>query len=530
MKKNIIKILALITAFLSLVACGEKQTKDANKINKEELVMAIGSEPDEGFDPCVGWGRYGSPLFQSTLVETAIGMEIVNDLAKDYEISDDGLVYTFNLREDVYFTDKENLTAEDVVFTFNEAKESGSIVDLTNMEKVEKTEDYQVKFTLNKADLSFLYTVSATGIVPKHLYDSNYGDNPVGSGPFVLSQWDKGQQIIIKANENYYRDVPEMKKVTILFMEEDTAFAALKAGELDVSYTSPNLANEEIENMTLNKIKTIDNRGITLPQIKDEGKVQENGFKLGNNVTSDISIRRALSYGIDRNELVENVINGFGVPAYTECDGMPWGNEEAIVEYDLDKANKILDDNGWNLGEDSFREKDGVKAEFKLLYAAGDSTRQSLATATSLQAKSLGINIIPEGTSWDIIEEEMFSEAILMGWGAQSPNETYLLYHSDNKGKDYYNPENYSNPSVDKHIDNAMAANNLEDSFDSWKKVQWDGKTGVSTQGDCPWVWLVNVDHLYYVRDGLNIGKQKIHPHGHAWPLLQNLKDWKWIN
>ncbi len=75
-----------------------------------------------------------------------------------------------------------------------------------------------------------------------------------------------------------------------------------------------------------------------------------------------------------------------------------------------------------------------------------------------------------------------------------------------------------------------MAANNLEDSFDSWKKVQWDGKTGVSTQGDCPWVWLVNVDHLYYVRDGLNIGKQKIHPHGHAWPLLQNLKDWKWIN
>ena len=491
MRKSIIKMMSLTLLVLFLVGCGEKETKENGnslKRNKDEIVMAIGSEPDEGFDPCVGWGRYGSPLFQSTLIETGIDMEIIYDLAKDYEISDDGLVYIFNLREDTYFTDKENVTAEDIVFTFNEAKESGSIVDLTNMQKVEKIEDYKVKFTLSKPDLSFLYTVSATGIVPKHLYDNNYGENPIGSGPFLLSQWDKGQQIILKANEDYYRDIPEIKKVTILFMEEDTAFAALKAGELDVSFTAPSLANEEIEDMMLNRIKTIDNRGITLPQTKYEGKIDKNGNKIGNDVTSDISIRRALSYGIDREELVDNVISGFGVPAFTECDGMPWANDEAKVAYDIDKANEILDNNGWVLSNNSFREKEGVKAEFKLLYPAGDSTRQSLATATSIQAKELGISIIPEGSSWDIIEKEMFSEAVLMGWGAQSPNETYLLYHSDNTGKDYYNPENYSNSSVDAHINNAMSENNLSDSFDNWKKVQWDGKNGVSTQGQSPLV------------------------------------------
>lgn len=122
----------------------------------------------------------------------------------------------------------------------------------------------------------------------------------------------------------------------------------------------------------------------------------------------------------------------------------------------------------------------------------------------------------------------MFSEPVMMGWGAQNPKETYLLYHSDNSGKDYYNPEYFSNPTIDRHIESAMAALDVDEAMEHWRKVQWDGKTGLSTQGESPWVWLVNVDHLYYVKEGLNIGEQKIHPHGHAWPLVANLKDWKW--
>lgn len=520
------KIILLIIIILTLSGCGVNKL-ESNEEN--ELIMAIGSEPEEGFDPCNGWGRYGSPLFQSTLIDTDHNMDIVYDLATEYAISNDGIIWTFKLRDDAYFTDGEKVKAEDVVFTFETAKNSGSIVDLTNMESISSISDTEVEFKLKKPDSSFVYTIAATGIVPKHVYGPNYGDNPMGSGPFILVQWDKGQQIIMKANEDYYGKVPEIKKITILFMEEDTAFAAAKSGQLDVAITNANLAGKEINGMDLIAIKTIDNRGLTLPYLKDEGKTDENGNKIGNNVTSDISIRRALSYGIDREKLVNDVINGYGRPAYTECDGMPWANSEAIVEYNLNKAKTILEEAGWiDSDRDGVREKEGVKAEFNLLYSSSDSTRQALAMAVALQAEELGIKINVEGTSWDIISKRMYSEAVLMGWGAQNPNETYLLYHSDNMGKDYYNPEYFSNDTVDRYIDSAMSTLDINESMEYWKKVQWDGQTGLSTRGECPWVWLVNVDHLYYIREGLDIGTQKIHPHGHAWPLVANLKHWKW--
>lgn len=522
----------MIFIILTLGGCGDKvgalePTEGVETKIKDEIILAIGSEPEEGFDPIVGWGRYGSPLFQSTLIETDKDMNIINDLATGYTISSDGLRWEFELREDAKFTDGEKVKASDVIFTFEMAKTSGSIVDLTNIKSIESSNDTTVIFRLKKPDSSFAHTVVATGIVPEHLYDANYSENPIGSGPFILQQWDKGQQIIMVANEDYYGHVPKMKKVTILFMEEDAALAAAKAGQLDVAMTMANLAGQKIDGMTLAILETIDNRGLTLPYLKDEGKTDEDGNRIGNNVTSDIAIRRALSYGINRESLIEDVINGYGRPAYTECDGMPWSNEEAIVEYDLHKAKDILDAAGWT-ENNGMREKDGIKAEFNLLYPANDSTRQALATGVSLQAKELGIKITPEGSSWDIISQRMYSEPVMMGWGAQNPTETYLLYHSDNAGRDYYNPEYYSDPKTDGYIDAAMGALDINEAMEYWKKVQWDGGTGVSTQGESLWVWLVNVDHLYYIRDGLNIGEQKIHPHGHAWPLVANLKYWKW--
>lgn len=536
MKKYLMMPIVIAMALFVLVGCGnqlgtEPMQEPVGQVApgvKDELIMAIGSEPDEGFDPTVGWGRYGNPLFQSTLIDTDANMEIIYDLAVDYSISPDGLTWTFKLRDDAIFTDGEPVKASDVVFTFETAKSSGSIIDLTNVKGISSPDELTVEFKLERPDSSFAHTVVATGIVPEHAYDANYGDNPLGSGPFILQQWDKGQQIIMVANEDYYGQVPEIKKVTILFMEEDTALAAAKAGQLDVAVTAANLADQQIDGMNLAVIKSIDNRGLTLPYLKDEGKTDQNGNKIGNNVTSDIAIRRALSYGINRGTLINDVINGFGRPAYTECDGMPWGNDAAVVEYDLDKAKEILTSAGWVVGADGIREKDGIKAEFNLLYSASDSTRQALATGVALQAKDLGIKINTEGSGWDIIEKRMFSDPVLMGWGAQNPKETYLLYHSDNTGKDYYNPEYYANPVTDQHIEDAMAALTEEDAIAAWKKVQWDGQTGLATQGESPWVWLVNVDHLYYVRDGLDIGQQKIHPHGHAWPLVANLKEWKW--
>ena len=81
---------------------------------------------------------------------------------------------------------------------------------------------------------------------------------------------------------------------------------------------------------------------------------------------------------------------------------------------------------------------------------------------------------------------------------------------------------------TDSYLEAAMAARTPEEANAYWQKVQWDGTTGTAMQGVCPWVWVVNLDHVTYVRDGLSIGTQSIHGHGHGLPLIQNLQDWTW--
>lgn len=540
MRKFFLGIIVFNLMILSLVGCksdvdevvgfsGTEINEEKEKEKEKILTMAIGDEPDQGFDPIYGWGRYGSPLIQSTLVETNSKMEIVNDLASGYEISEDGMTWTFNLREDAYFTDGTKVTANDIKFTYEKTKESNSRVDLTVVDSIIAIDEFTIEFKLTYPQSAFIYNVAKIGIVPQHAYDTSYGDNPIGSGPYKFVQWDKGQQLILEANEDYYGNVPEIKHVAILFMSEDAAMVAAKSGQLDVAMTVPSMANIEIDGMTLYNAKTVDNRGITLSVVPSEGEITKEGYPIGNDVTSDVSIRRALSYGLSREQMVEEVLNGYGVPAYSECDDMPWSNDASIVEYDIEKAKSILEEAGWiDIDNDGIREKGNLKAEFTIIYSAGDSIRQGLALFASEQAKQLGISIQVEGLSWDEIDKRMFRDAVLMGWGDQTPMETYMLYNSKNKGIDYYNPENYSNETVDKYMDEALATTDTDAANKLWKKAKWDGTTGTSTLGDSPWVWLVNIDHLYYVRDGLDVGEQKIHPHGHAWPFIANLREWKW--
>ena len=74
----------------------------------------------------------------------------------------------------------------------------------------------------------------------------------------------------------------------------------------------------------------------------------------------------------------------------------------------------------------------------------------------------------------------------------------------------------------------ALACGDLEESYRLWQQAQWDGTDGVTQDGDIPWVWLVNIDHLYWVRDGLTVAEQKIHPHGHGWSIVNNVDQWSW--
>ena len=496
-----------------------------------EVVVAMdpNSEPAAGFDPAYGWGageHVHEPLIQSTLTVTNPDLTIGYDLATDYSVSEDGLTWTVTIRDDVSFTDGEPLTAEDVAFTYNTVKASSSVSDFTMLDYAEAADDRTVVFHMNRPFSIWPYTMAVTGIVPEHAYDSaTYGASPIGSGRYILKQWDRGQQVILEANPDYYGGEPLMKKVTILFMEEDAAFLAAQAGQVDLAYTSATYSDQQIEGYSLASYATVDNRGFNLPAVPEQTDAQ--GRTVGNDLTADVRVRRAINMGIDRQEMIDHVLNGYGSPAYSVCDQMPWYSEASEVEHDPEGAAALLDEAGWKTGDDGVREKDGVKAELNLLYSAGDSVRQALAADFADQLGKLGISCTLEGVGWDTAYDRALSDPLIWGWGAHTPMELYNIYHTA-AGSDWalYSP--YASDAVDRYMDQALAQNDLETSYQLWRQAQWDGTEGVTWEGDIPWVWLVNIDHLYWVRDGLQVAEQKIHPHGHGWSVVNNVDQWTW--
>ncbi|HET6497845.1 MAG TPA: ABC transporter substrate-binding protein [Coriobacteriia bacterium] len=491
--------------------------------------MSLGGEPEEGFDPITGWGRYGSPLFQSTLLARDNDLEIVNDLATGYEVSDDGLTWTVTIRHGVCFHDGEPLTAHDVAFTFNTAKESGSIVDLGAMESARAIDDATVVFTLSEPRSTFVVQLISLGIVPRHAYGPEYARSPVGSGPYRFVEWNPGQQLIVEAYEEYHGGAAEIERVTFVFMGEDATLAAARAGGLDVAAVPASLASQVIPGMRLVAVASVDNRGIMFPTLPDEGETTSDGAPIGNDVTYDVAIRRAINLAVDRDALVEGVLEGFGSPAFSVSDGLPWSNPDVVFDDgDAAAARALLDEAGWTESAGGIREKDGVSARFDLVYPADDLVRQSLALAVADQVRQIGVEMTPVGASWDEIRMAMHSDAVLFGWGSHDPTEMYNLHHGALAGREWWNPGFYRNPVIDAYMDQALAATSEEAALELWRKAQWDGVTGISGTADAPWCWLVNLDHCFFVADGLDIGPSRVQPHGHGWPITADITDWRW--
>lgn len=492
--------------------------------------MTTGSEPAAGFDPMVSWGcgeHVHEPLIQSTLITTDADLSFKNDLATSYEASEDGMTWTFTIRDDAKFTDGTPLTAKDVAFTINGILNAeASECDMSMVKEAVAKDDATVVISMEKPFNALLYTLAVVGIVPEHAYGDTYGDNPIGSGRYLLEQWDKGQQVILKANPDYYGEAPKIERVVVVFMEEDASLAAAQSGQVDVAYTSATFADKQPSGYDLLNCASVDSRGISLPTIPAGGsKTDEKGeAAAGNDVTCDLAIRQAINYGVDRDKMIENVLNGYGTVAYSVGDGMPWSSPDMKCATDRELAKKLLDDGGWAAGSDGVREKNGTRAAFNLYYSAGDTVRQGIAEEFSNQMKDLGIEVSVKGASWDDLYPHQFTDPVVWGWGTNAPTETYNLFYSKGTG----NYACYENAATDAYLDEALAKPKVEDSFDLWQKAQWDGTTGIAPQGDAPWVWFANIDHLYFAKENLKVAEQKPHPHGHGWSLVNNVDQWSW--
>lgn len=492
------------------------------------LQLAIGDEPTEGFDPMLGWSHGSYLLLHSPLLQQNEDLSWRSLLLNQYQTADEGKTWILTLKPDLKFSDGSPLTAKDVVYTYNHAAASGGKVDMGNFMQAEEIDLLNVRIQLKAPQSTFINVLGSLGIVSADKYDSNtYAQKPIGAGPYRLVSFQPGQQMIVEANPYYAGKKNDFDRLVFVFLDEDSSFAAAQSGQLGVVRIPPSMVVTPMKNMKLWVRPSVENRGIVFPTTP-AGKKDANGNPIGNDVTADVAIRRAINVAIDRQLLADQIMEGHAIPAYTAVQGLPWDNPQArFKDGDSVKAKQLLEDAGWRENTRGLREKNGLPAKITLWYTSGDTTRRDLAQTVRAMLKPIGIEVDLQSGSWETVERHMHANPTLFGWGSLDPMELYHHYSSNVAGMEYYNPGYYHNPKVDNHLQRALDAPTWQQAVPHWQQVEWDGTTGVGVQGDAAWAWLLNIQHTYLTNACVDLGKGAPEVHG-SWSLLNSLDSWKW--
>ena len=524
-------ILVVVIVCIAALALSGNSLQDNDP--RHIVVADTTTEPEYGFNSVNGWGSghiNKNTLIYSTLFKTDANGTFVNDLATGYNISSDGLTWTVDIRGDVKFSNNKSLDAEDVAFTFNEAKNAATDLDLTNLENAVAVDNNTIEFNLATPKSSFIYDLRYLGIVSQEDYNNEtYGENPIGSGPYVLKEWNKGQQAIFEYNPSYYGDEPYYNQITLIFPDDSSVLELVRSGEVDVASVSVNALNETIDGYYKINLSANRAQGISLPYLPDTGNLTEDGLPIGNNVTSDKAIRDALNIGINRSSIVETVFKGYGDPEYTGLDSRPFANSQAAVEDgNVEGAKTLLEENGWiDSNGDGIREKNGINASFKLYYMAEELDRQSVSVLLSEQARELGIDIQLEGKDKDTVYDNMYSSSAYWQQSSISPYDAvYQQFHSKEPDNSYFNPNLYNNSEVDQLLEQALETTDLEEANSYWSQAALTSNGGgYGPAGDAPWLWIATYDFVYFVRDGMDINQNR--PDNVGNDILVNVLDWK---
>ena len=431
--------LAMILAFS---ACGGSEEEGGAATDNNTLVY--GSNDYTRINPAIDeHGEINLLLFDGLMGHDE-NNGVVSALAKSYELDEDTNTYTFHLRDDVKWHDGEDFTAEDVKFTIeaimDPENESEIFSNYEDVEEITIEGDYDISFKLSEPNVAFLEYMTI-GILPKHLLEGKsmqedeFFRAPVGTGPYKFEAWDEGQSITLTANEEYWGGAPSIEKIIFKIVEDDNAKALqIESGELDLAKLTPKDAQnfKDREGFTVYDMKTADYRGIM--------------YNFNNKFWQDNKeLIHAINCAVDRDAMVESVLLGDGIPAYGPLARNEFNDDSIKQEaYDPSEAKKIIEENGWTLGEDGIYEKDGQKLTFTINCMEGDQVRADLAAIACQNLQDIGVDAKYEVKSEIDWENQ---EAFLIGWGSpfDADDHTYKVFGTD-KGNNY---SYYSDEKVD---------------------------------------------------------------------------------
>lgn len=539
--KRILTVLAMLLALcLCFAGCStttsdETPSEETSAKNVEDATITIGYYASASLLDPQKTVDYTNQIMMNQMYDTLIVLDndlktIKASLATEWSSSDDGLTYTFKLRDNVKFHSGKEMTADDVVYTFerwmSEDTASPSGYKMSCVEKVEAVSDYEVKFTLStpsNAFLTNLTTVDAS-ILNKEAVEKagkEYGVTSVdGTGPFKFVELVADEKLVLERYDDYAW-APEIfnntgaayiKDVIFRFIpEESTRIMELESGNLDI------LCNLSIGYSYVSELEEVD--GVS-PVLFDEPYPCYLGLNLDDEVLSDINVRKACNMATNKEDILTVALSGYGTVADGPLTPGYFGYDENISEYaydyDVEGAKELLEDAGWKLSDDGYRYKDGKKLSFEVVYGSGTDYK-AIALTFQAQMAEIGCEITPKEMDWSSIFTYINSgeqDAYIMDMFYIHPDDvlgTYFL--TDNQP--YPNRFAYSNADVDKNISIGLTSTDESEALEAYAKVQ---KQVVE---DAVWVPLYHKKGLMGVSDKI----QNLETHASEFDGLPKLID-----
>jgi peptide/nickel transport system substrate-binding protein len=497
MKSKSVIVLVLTVVSLLLSSCGG--AIPATEAPAEPAVLRIGwlGKPDT-LNPAYAFLTEAYVIFDliySPLVTEDKEGNYVGALAKEWSTSEDGLTWTFTLKDGLKWHNGENVTAEQVAWALNAVMTNpdgwAALANYANgFSSVTASDDKTIVITTEQPianmeyRLSFLYAVYPpdfeTFTTPEDLQNFP-NDKPIGTGMFKVDTFDKDKGILIlSANKDFVDGAPKLDQVIYqTFDTGDALIQALKVGDVDALNDVPASAFATVEGFE--GVKAIATNGRSFTElIINSADLNHEPAPTANPALQDPAVRLAMETAINRQDLIDIVLQGLGTPGDTivppTLGGGFWHHPSiSVAEFNLEKANQILEDAGYKKGADGIREKDGTRLEFRLQFSSDEASYPRIADLLTEWFSQIGIKTTPEAVDPDtLISSTTFVgdyDLVIWGWGSD-PDPDFILsvMLTDQFVEGGWSDSGYHNPEYDQmYLDQQAAVDRNER-----QKIIWD--------------------------------------------------------
>ena len=474
LKSLILSIFIILPGVLSVQAGSHKKGGT--------LIMSVGATPrhlNPAVQSGIDTGAPGAQLF-ATPLRFDENWNPQPYLAESWSISDDGLSVTLNLVKGATFHDGKPITSKDVAFSIKTIKAHHPFKTMFGaVKRVDTPDSHTAVIRLSKPHPALLLALSSQlgAVIPEHIYGDGQdpkthprnSENVVGSGPFKLVEFVRDQHIILERNENFFLEgKPYLDKIVMRIIKDPSARSlGRENGEIHLS------AFESTPQDILHS-KGIAHLTATDKGYAAIGPITWLAFNTKSKPTSDVRVRQAIAYAVDRNFLINAVMRGTSKPAYTGIHPDSIFHEPNVERYDLDinKANQILDDAGYS------KNSDGIRFPLNIDY--GWPSAKPMAEYMKPQLKKIGIDVtvrtsagFPAWAKTVSNWEFDMTVDVVFNWGDPviGVHRTYLCENAK-KGVIWSNTQQYCNPEVDQILEKAGQENDRNQRIAFYSKAQ----------------------------------------------------------